>query len=208
MKTPTVLNQSILSRDYTNEVAEKSVATLTDRQLLRLVADGDEQALDKLYQRHSTTLYNYLLRLIHEPPIAEELLQEVFLAVWQGAGRFRGQSKITTWLFRIAHNQAVSWLRRRREATTLDELTHLPAEGNPEEKAMASWRADQIQWALDQLSPKHRAVLELAFYHGLPYAEIAEIVDCPVGTVKSRVSYARKYLNDSLSKLGFENHLE
>lgn len=205
--TSNTLNLGSLSHDYTSEsVDEPGVAT--DRQLLQRVAQGDEQALDILYQRHSGPLYNYLLRLVYEPPLAEDLLQEVFVAAWEGAGRFRGRSKVTTWLFRIAHNRAVSWLRRRKREVTLDTVGDLPTEDGPAELMMGRWRADQIQAALAQLSPKHRAVLELAFYHELSYQEIAEVVGCPVGTVKSRVSYARRYLQDALGLLGMEHFQE
>lgn len=202
--TTNTLNLGGRSRDYTSEAAA-TTEVATDRQLLRRVAQGDEGALSVLYQRHSGPLYNYLLRLIHEPAFAEDLLQEVFVTVWQGAGRFRGRSKVTTWLFRIAHNRAVSWLRHRKRELTLDKVADFPAEDSPAERMMGRWRAEQIQAALDQLSPKHRAVLELAFYHELSYQDIAEIVGCPVGTVKSRVSYARRSLQEALDALGVDH---
>ncbi len=201
--TTNTLNLGGRSRDYRSEAVATCEAA-TDRQLLRRVAQGDEEALGILYQRHSRSLYNYLLRLIHEPALAEDLLQEVFVAAWQGAGRFRGRSKVTTWLFRIAHNQAVSWLRCRKRECTLEKVADLAVEGSPAEQMMGRWRADRIQAALEQLSPKHRAVLELAFYHELSYQDIAEVVGCPVGTVKSRVSYARHYLQEALDELGVD----
>jgi RNA polymerase sigma-70 factor (ECF subfamily) len=173
-----------------------------------MIADGEEQALAELYQRYDKPLYNYLLRLVHQPTVAEDLLQEVLLAVWQGADRFKGQSKVTTWLYRIAHNRAVSWLRQRRKETGVDDLPDLASGDDPATHAMQKWRAVQLRRALDRLSPRHRSVLELTFFLGFSYAEVAEIVDCPVGTVKSRMSHARRYLLDALAKMGIEDYPE
>ena len=183
---------------------DRPTSSLTDHQLLRGAARCDEDALDELYSRYSTPLYNYLLRLVNERSVAEELLQEVFVAVWEGASRFRGQAKVSTWLFRIAHHRAVDWLRRRRPGS-LEEIARLPADDDPEEEVFGTWDAEQLQVALAQLSPDHRAVLELVFFHDLPYREVAQIVGCPVGTVKSRVSYAKRYLNGVLRRMGVES---
>ncbi len=101
------------------DIKDEQPADSTDRLLLQAVAQGDENAIGELYQRYQAPLYNYLLRLMREPAGAEDLLQEIFIAVWQGAGRFRGEAKVKTWLFRIAHNQAVSWLRRLRPVESL-----------------------------------------------------------------------------------------
>ena len=170
-------------------------STPSDHRLLRQVAAGDQSAFDELYKTYSPAVFNYLLRLVNEPSVAEELLQDVFLAVWQSAGRFREQAKVKTWLLRIAHHQAVSWLRRNHAVTALDDLAELAGDDQIEELLTQLWRVDQIR----QLSVKHRAVIELTFVHELSYAEIAEIMDCPIGTVKSRMSYALRHLNAVLS---------
>src|SRR5512136_2636089 len=88
----------------------------TELELLHQVAAGDEAAFAELYDLYAPSVYNYLLRLVNESTVAEEILQEVFLAMWQGAHRFREEAKVKTWLLRIAHHQAVSWLRRTRPA--------------------------------------------------------------------------------------------
>ena len=179
-----------------------------DRFLLERTAGGDEDAFVELYQRHHRTIFNYLLRLVREVDFAEELLQEVFVAAWRGAGRFRGQAMVKTWLFRIAHNQAVSWLRRHKKTISLQEDTVVDSgEKDPEKLAEVALRADQVHLALDQLSPKHRAVVELAFVGSFSYAEIAQILDCPVGTVKSRMSYALRYLAGALIQLGLVDEI-
>ena len=189
-----LLNQNFPSLNNDSDDIEQASTATRDRRLLRQVAAGDEWAFGKLYQRHSTPLYNYLLRLVRDAAVAEDLLQEVFVAAWLGADRFRERAKVTTWLGSV------------RPASGLDDLPELPAEDDPGALAMGTWRADQLRRALDQLSPKHRAVLELAFYHGLSHAEVAEIVGCPVGTVKSRMSYARRYLDEALKALGVEDY--
>src|SRR5512143_294699 len=95
----------------------------TEIELLRQVAAGDEAAFAELYDLYAPPVYNYLLRLVNEGAVAEEILQEVFLAMWQGAPRFREEAKVKTWLLRIAHHQAVSWLRRSRNTLwSNDEL--------------------------------------------------------------------------------------
>jgi len=183
----------------------KEEQTSTDLDLIDAIADHDERSFDVLYHRYNVSLYNYILRLIHRPHVAEEILQEVFLAVWEGAGRFKGRAKVKTWLFRIAHYQAVSWLRRKREVLTDDgELPDRPVPPRTESQVIASWQTDTVRTALDKLSPEHRAVLELAFFHEMSYAEIAEVLECPVGTVKSRMSYARRNLTGHLKAQGVE----
>jgi RNA polymerase sigma-70 factor (ECF subfamily) len=185
---------------------DRPTSSFTDRQLVRHTADRDEDAFEELYQRFSGPIFNYLLRLIHEQAVAEELLQEVFVSVWEGASRFRGQSRVSTWLFRIAHHRAVDWLRKRRPALLEGDKQLLSdPDLEPEAETLEAWRVDQVQAALAQLSADHRAILELVFFQELSYREVARVIDCPVGTVKSRVSYAKRQLNGVLKRMGFES---
>jgi len=185
----------------------RSKQTEVDFDLISSVAQGDSQALEEIYIQYNTHIFNYLVRLIHEVSIAEEILQEVFLAVWNGAAKFRGGSSVKTWIFRIAHNQAVSWVRQYKskgehllveekmlEGLTIDHST-------PEDDFFSQWRSGQIITALDHLSENHRAVIELAYVHDFTYMEIADVLNCPTGTVKSRMSYALKQLRNSLVRL-------
>ena len=153
-------------------------------------------------------VYNYLLRLVHQTTSAEDLLQEIFLAIWQGAKKFRGKSSVKTWIFRIAHYQAVSWLRKhgktKEMANNYDELSLNSPEISPEEATIQSLQIKQIQTAIEQLSPNHRSTVELTFVHNFSYKEIAEIMRCPVGTVKSRMNSAIKYLNITLTQMSRE----
>ena len=170
-----------------------------DIELLRQVAAGDEAAFAELYDQYAPPVYNYLLRLVNEPAIAEEILQEVFLAMWQSAHRFREEAKVKTWLLRIAHHQAVSWLRRTRAVLWPNDELEADGDDHVEEHLARSWQIDRVRAALAQLTPTHRAVIELTFAQGLSYAEIAEVMNCPIGTVKSRMSYALRRLNGLLS---------
>jgi RNA polymerase sigma-70 factor (ECF subfamily) len=172
----------------------------TDTQLLRQVAAGDEAAFAELYDLYAPAIYNYLLRLVNEPAVAEEILQEVFLVMWQSAHRFREEAKVKTWLLRIAHHQAVSWLRRAHAALWSNEELEADEHDHIEEHLARSWQIDQIRAVLAQLTPNHRAVIELTFVQGLSYAEIAGVMNCPIGTVKSRMSYALHRLNSLLSE--------
>ena len=183
-----------------------------DSDLLRKASQGDADSFGVFYDRYSSPVFNYLLRLIHEQSAAEELLQDVFFAAWQGARRFRGDSSVKTWIFRIAHHRAVSWLRKNpRNRQPLNLETELPEslradEASPEIHSFQNWRTDQIIQALDQLSEVHRAVIELTFIHDFSQKEIAQIMRCPAGTVKSRMSYALQHLNGILRQMGMEGH--
>lgn len=187
------------------EVFDQLAHPVTEAQLIRFVAKGNQAAFSQLYLRYERLIFQYLLRLIHDVEQAEDLLQEVFWAVWKGAAGFRGNSKVRTWIYHIAHNQAVSWLRVHRPTMRLDErIASLADESlHLETQMVASLQQERIRLALNQLTPEHREVLELAYYHELSYKEIAEIVGCPVGTVKSRVCFARRHLGSILSASGW-----
>lgn len=197
-----LLNPDATSGDLIDK--EDMAAEPSDRGLLLLIAEGDEPAFASLYRRHNLAIFNYLLRMVHEKPVAEDLLQEVFVAVWEGSDRFKGRAKVKTWIFRIAHNQAVSWLRKNGRRKLDYEMAELRTPDGPEARSLANWQHGQVQEALGQLSAVHRAVIELAFVNELSYADISEVMDCPVGTVKSRMSYALRHLEQLLKWRGID----
>ena len=178
-----------------------------DFNLIEKVARGDSDSFSSLYDQFHISVFNYILRLVHQTEVAEELLQETFLGVWQSAKRFRKKSSVKTWIFRIAHNKVVSWLRKqgRLQTSLLENITSSSQaryDNLPEEISIQNWEHDQVRAALNKLTPSHRAVIELTFVNGFAYSEIAEILNCPVGTVKSRMSYGLKYLQQELRSLG------
>lgn len=198
------LNQDSLLHDYTGEInpGEASLRTVSDADLVGLVARRDQAAFAELYRRFSSMLLSFLSGLVSDRSAAEDLLQEVFLAVWKGAGRFRRMASVKTWLFNIAYKQGVSWLRKRRELPLAD-FEHLSASGNPEQIALDRVDQEALLQAFRQLSPQHRSVLELVLIYEMPYAEVAQVLECPVGTVKSRLSYARRQMAALISLKGY-----
>ncbi len=179
--------------------------------LLERIAAGYEYAFWRLYRAHTGSVYTYLLRALGgDGEAAENLVQEVFLGAWRGAASFEGRASARAWLLGIAHHKAGSWLRARHDSVSLEALGDggvsigAPSDAaldTPESQAMEAWQASQVRHALNGLTPDHRAVVELVFYLGLTYAETAEVLGCPVGTVKSRLSWARHHLVRALRRV-------
>src|SRR5262249_39668369 len=143
--------------------------------------------------------YRWLLRLVDDGALAEDLLSELFLDVWRQAASFEARSSVSTWLLAIARYKALS-ARRRRTDAELDEATvsTVPdTADDPEvtlQKKKKKNRAEELRQSLPRLSPEHREVIDLAYYHGKSIKEIAEIVGISEATVKTRMFYARRKL--------------
>ncbi len=177
-----------------------SPESISDNFLLQRTAEGDQQAFEALYLRHSQVLFRYLNSMLRRNEAVEEILQETFLVVWEQAALFEGRASVKTWLFRIAHYKAVSWLRKNQNALSLEESPELA--GDP--SGVSVDEADALRQALEKLSPKHREVLELAFGQGMTYEEIALVLNCPLGTVKSRVKYALQQMAQVMRRDGWD----
>jgi RNA polymerase sigma-70 factor (ECF subfamily) len=177
-----------------------------DLACIEAIIQGDDQALAKLYSRYGQVLLGYLTHLISDRSVAEELVQEVFLIVWRDAWRFRAQSTVRTWLFGIAHNLGLMHIRRKRPETMDSATTEglISPELDPMDLADLALKHQRLTSALASLPPLQRAVIELTFYHGLARVEVARVLDCPVGTVKSRLHYALKALAHALRTEGEE----
>lgn len=167
-----------------------------DAQLIRRIGSGDRQALSELYARYQRVLFAYLLQLTPDYGLAEELLQDTLVAIWKSAGSFEGRSSVLTWLIGIARRQAHNTLRQRHvPLTALSEVEAMPAPDlEPEEVALAGVARAELIEAFRCLAPVHREVLLLTFVQELSYQETAAILEVPVGTVKSRLSNARRAL--------------
>jgi len=173
--------------------------------LLRRVAAKDRRAFETLYNLYYRRIFGYLLKLTRRAELVEEVLNDVMLAIWKGAGTFDGRSRPSTWIFGIAYHKALKALSRRPQevAGDLEEGRPEPVDAEePESLAVRREVAGVLGRAIGALSPEQRAVVELTYYYGLAYQEIAEIVGCPVNTVKTRMFHARRRLKELLPGLG------
>ncbi|HLG52239.1 MAG TPA: sigma-70 family RNA polymerase sigma factor [Chloroflexota bacterium] len=166
------------------------------REVLQRIARGDQDALGELYSRFRVPLFRYLCQLTGDEALAEDILQETLVAVWTSAGGFAGQSSVLTWLIGVARRQAHNILRRRSvPLADADALRDLPAEEpEPEDAVLARAEREELARAVRRLPTIYREALVLAFVHGLSYREMAEVLEVPEGTVKSRLSNAKRAL--------------
>src|SRR5438309_7914159 len=164
--------------------------------LIGRIAAGDRLAMRTLFARHRVAVYRWLLRLVNDEALAEDLLSEVFLEVWRQAGSFEARSSVSTWLLAIARHKALSARRRRTDAELDDELASSLADpaDDPELVLQKKNRAEVLRQSLARLSPEHGEVIDLVYYHGKSVKEVAEIIGIAEATVKTRMFYARKKL--------------
>ena len=171
-----------------------------DSHIIERIAGGDRQALAELYVRYQRPLFNYLLQLTPDYGLAEEILQDTLVAIWKSAKSFEGRSSVSTWLIGIARRQAHNTLRQRKlPIVDKSALANLPAtDPEPEEFTLASVERDELIAAFRQLAPAYREILALTFVQELSYQEAAQVLTIPLGTVKSRLSNAKKALRTQL----------
>jgi RNA polymerase sigma-70 factor, ECF subfamily len=175
-------------------VAAAAGETSSDTILIERIAAGDKLAMQALFARHRTSIYRWLLRFVSNETLAEDLLSEVFLDVWRQAGRFEGRSSVSTWLISIARFKALS-ARRRRADVELDEkieATVADTANDPEAALQERNRGELLCQALTRLSPEHREIIDLVYYHEKSIDECAQILGIPAATVKTRMFYGRK----------------
>jgi RNA polymerase sigma-70 factor (ECF subfamily) len=175
----------------------------SDESLIVKVAAGNRLAMQVLFARHHTRVYRFVLRFLGREAAAEELTSDVFLSVWQQASRFQARSTFSTWLLAIARNKAMTELRCRHD---------LPDDGNnndiadpaddPEVTYAVKHRGEILRKCLTRLSREHREIIDLVYYHEKSVQEVAEIMDIPRNTVKTRMFYARKKLSKLLETQG------
>jgi RNA polymerase sigma-70 factor, ECF subfamily len=182
------------------------MARAQDAQLIKRMADEDQAALRGLYTRHQARVFRFLLRLVRQHAIAEELTNEVFMEAWRNAASFEGKSSAATWLLSIAHHRAVSALRRHREECWNEEEAAeiADAKDDPEVELQKTDKAAILRRCLETLSLEHREVIDLVYYHEMSIGEVSSIVGIPESTVKTRVFYARKRLSELLKTAGVD----
>ncbi len=180
---------------------------LSDLDLLQRVATRDRVAFEALYERFYPQLGRYLGRLLRRPELVEEIVNDTMFVVWEKASVFEGRSKVSTWIIGIAYLKGIKALDRLK---TMPDQVGIPL---PEVEELEETRDlisklgldEWVRTGLDLISPDQRSVVELTYFSGYSYQEIAEIMDCPVNTVKTRMFHARRRLAKLLPLLAEQN---
>lgn len=169
--------------------------------LVRRIADKDRKAFEALYTAYYRRLMRFLFRITRRADLVEEVLNDAMLVVWQKAGSFHGDSRVSTWIFGIAYRKALKALERAGRSRVLAGDQDLPQLAAPDSQSDDLELRDWLSSGLERLSSEQRMVVESVYYLGLSYNDIAEIAGCPIGTVKTRMFHARRRLKDFLPPL-------
>ena len=187
----------------------RSLNGQSDEALIEAIAAGDQSAMRNLYARHNVRVFRFIARLVTDTARAEDLVSEVFIDVCSQADRFEGRSQVSTWILSIARFKTLSALHRRRD-TQIDDIAMELIEDSadtPEEVVLNRDRSAQLRICLAQLSRDHREILDLVYYQEKSVEEVAEVIQMPKSTVKTRMFYARKRLAQLLSAHRDFDHL-
>lgn len=171
----------------------------TELELITQAQRGDRRAFGELVRRHREGVVNVVYRMCGETNLAEDAAQEAFIRAWQHLPGYQPQSPFRNWVYRIATNVALDALRRERETVDIDTLSLAASDEGPETTLEGKERGERVRQAVLALPPASRAVLVLREYEGLSYREIADTLGIPIGTVMSRLNYARNRLRESLA---------
>lgn len=180
---------------------------VSDAELVQRVSLGDTAALEELYSRYARVVYSFAVRIVHDGPLAEEILQEVFVRTWRQADRFkRSRGNFASWLLSITHNLAIDEIRKRQrrpqrsDAVDISDALYglIDEATNVEEAAQARVLRDRVRVAMETLPEAQRVTIELAFFAGYSQREISAELDVPLGTIKTRMRLGLKKLKDEL----------
>lgn len=185
---------------------------LSDEALLLAIADGAVWAMESLYQRYSRILYSLAYRMVADHQVAEDLLQDAFLAVWRRSTSYSPQTgAVRNWLISILHHRTIDHLRRSRRHSTFQEapLDEIELDGSiasPDvwDEAWQSIKSSQVRAALMKIPTEQRLVIELAYFQGWTHTEIAEGTQIPLGTVKARMRLGLIHLKQVLAQMGMD----
>src|SRR5688572_14270846 len=188
-------------------VSDQEAQALRDRELIRAVARGSGDAVATLYDRYGATVYGLALRVLGQPDLAEEVVQDVFAQVWREAGRYDAlRSTVAGWIVMLTRTRAIDRLRARKARPDLSaavdptEAAPLPSAGHsPEASTLAAEDTRLVRGALARLPDQFRSLIELAYYEGLTHSEIAARTGIPLGTVKTRLRSAMGTLRSALA---------
>ena len=218
--TINLLNEAPSSGDYWEPVMQNVVAinsaaregiiaaqATSDEMLLESIAEGGRTAMHTLYSRHNVRVYRFVLRIVRDTTMAEDLVSQVFLDVWRTASQFEGRSQVSTWLLSIARFKALTALRQRRheDIEQEDVLEIADQADTPEASLDRSNTSAILRACVAKLSPAHREIINLVYYHEKSVEEVGAIIGIPQSTVKTRMFYARKQLADLLKGAGVDS---
>lgn len=178
-----------------NEIANPGLPD-ADWNLIRRIGTGDQAALEQLYKQYYSGLYRFVLQITRRIDSVEEVINEVMFVVWEKSALVEPRSRASTWILGIAHNKALQLMRREGSAGRFSaESDGAAGPGLEDNTPVRELESQELLSALlRSLSPEHRAVMELVYFHGLHYSEVAQVIECPENTVKTRVFHARKKL--------------
>jgi RNA polymerase sigma-70 factor, ECF subfamily len=202
--TANVGNEFALGHPATPATTQlRSEAEASNAVLIEGIAAGDTRSMRSLYTRHSVAVFRFVMRLTKDRSLSEDVVSDVFLDVWRTAGSFQARSTVSTWLLGIARNKISSKFRRRSE-TQLDEQFAEAIEDtadDPEQTLAKTARNALLHRCITKLSPAHREIIDLVYYHEKSVQEVAQITGIPTGTVKTRMHHARNRLATLLKEL-------
>ena len=192
-----------------NAAAKKNIVVAratSDEMLLADIAKGGRNAMHVLYSRHNVRVYRFVLRIVRDTTMAEDLVSQVFLDVWRTAKQFEGRSQVSTWLLSIARFKALTALRQRRhEDIDQEEILEIADNSDtPEASLDRSNTSEILRACVAKLSPAHREIINLVYYHEKSVEEVGSIIGIPQSTVKTRMFYARKQLAELLKGAGID----
>ncbi|TXH68929.1 MAG: sigma-70 family RNA polymerase sigma factor [Thiothrix sp.] len=200
------MNGSIKHQETDSNSAEQNIRNVGDEELLSQIAQGDRQAFSRLYLKYQPRLVSYCARLLKDDVAqAADIVDDALFDVWRSADKFEGKSKASTWIYSIARNKLISWLRKTSEVTLDDDALMLAMEDsapNPEEIRIEEDMKDQLLRMMNHLTDEHRDVLKLTYFEDKSVKEVADILKISENTVKTRMFYARKRLGQMLEKAG------
>jgi RNA polymerase sigma factor (sigma-70 family) len=188
----------------------RDLAHLSDEALLSLVAGSNDRALAELYDRFGRVAYGLALRILRDEALAQDAVQDAFLAVWRSADRFLAErAKASTWILTLVHRRAVDLVRRedRRHGEPLESAPEPATSVSLEEEAALGFQRKVVREALLRLPAEQREALELGYYGGLTQSELAERLHQPLGTIKSRMFTGLARLRELLAQAGLEESL-
>lgn len=184
----------------------ETLSKLSDEVLMEYISRGDQQAFSQLYLRYQPRLVKYCSRVLRDDIAqAADLVDEAMFDVWRSAENFAGRSKVSTWIYSIARNKMVSWLRKTSEMTLEDESildAMIDPAADPHEELALDDMKQQLLRLMDQLTEEHREVIRLTYFEDKSVKEVAIVLDIAENTVKTRMFYARKRLAQLLEKAG------